>query len=66
MGVRSGEGALPPPETPLPSFSKLNFTSKMLNFTMQINAYQEGTKINTEVNARPLKNMGMHWNTRRR
>jgi len=31
-------------------FSKLNFIRKKLNFTMQINAYQEGTKINTEMN----------------
>jgi len=30
-------------------FSKLNFISKILNFTMQINAYQEGTKTNTGV-----------------
>ena len=29
---------------------------------MQINAYQEGTKINTEVNKGPLKNIGTHWN----
>jgi len=27
---------------------------------VQINAYQEGTKINTEVNDRPLKNIGTH------
>jgi len=31
-------------------FLKLNFISKILNFTMQINVYQEGTKVNTEVN----------------
>ena len=45
-------------------FSKFNFISKISNFTMQINAYQEGTKINTEVNERPLKNIGMHWSIR--
>jgi len=33
---------------------------------MQINAYQEGTKINTEVNKGPLKNVGTHWNIRHR
>ena len=31
---------------------------------MQINAYQEVTKINIEVNERPLKNIGLHWNIR--
>jgi len=31
---------------------------------MQINAYQEGTKINTKVNEQPLKNIGTHWNIR--
>ena len=31
---------------------------------MQINAYQEGTKIYTEVNERPLKNIGTHWDIR--
>ena len=31
---------------------------------MQINAYQEGTNVNTGVNERPLKNIGTHWNTR--
>ena len=30
---------------------------------MQINAYRESTKINTEVNERPL-NIGTHWNIR--
>jgi len=30
------------------------------------NAYQEGTKINNEVNERPLKNIGMHWSIRHR
>ena len=33
---------------------------------MQINAYQEDTKINTEVNERPLKNISTHWNIRHR
>jgi len=33
---------------------------------MQINAYQEGTKIDTEVNERPLKNIGTHWNIKHR
>jgi len=55
----------PPPQT-THHFSKLNFTSKTLNFTMQINAYQERTKINTEVNEQPLKNIGTHWNIRHR
>ena len=41
---------------------KLGFVSEILHFTMQINAYQEGTKINAEVNERPLKTIGMHWN----
>ena len=27
----------------------------------KISTYQEGTKINTEVNERPLKNIGTHW-----
>jgi len=31
---------------------------------MQINEYQEGTKITTEVNERFLKNLGTHWNKR--
>jgi len=30
---------------------------------MQINAYQEGTKINTEVNERVLKNIGTRKGT---
>jgi len=60
-----GSGLCPFPD-PTPSFSKLNFISKILNFTMQINAYQEGTKINTEVNERPLRNIGTHWNIRHR
>jgi len=38
----------------------------MLDFTKQINAYQERTQINTEVNERPLKNIGTRWNTRHR
>ena len=33
---------------------------------MQINAYQEGRKLNSEVNERPLKNIGTHWNIRHR
>jgi len=33
---------------------------------MQINAYQEDTKTNTEENERVLKNIGMHWNIRHR
>jgi len=33
---------------------------------MQINAYQEGTKINTEVTERPSKNIGTHWKIRHR
>ena len=31
---------------------------------MQINEYQECTKIITEVNERVLKNLGTHWNIR--
>jgi len=57
-------GALPPPLTLPHHFSQLNFISKILNFTRQIYAYQEGAKINTEVNERPLKNIGTHWNIR--
>jgi len=45
-------------------FSKLNFISKIWNFTIQINAYKEETKINTEVNGRVLMNIGTHWNIR--
>jgi len=41
-------------------FWKLNFISKMWNFTVQVNAYQESAKINTEVNERVLKNIGTH------
>ena len=52
------------PQTPPHHFSKLNFISKILNFALQISAYQEGTKINTEVNERSLKNIGTHWNIR--
>jgi len=37
-------------------FLKLNFISKTWNFTMQVNVYQEGTKMDTEVNERPY-----HW-----
>jgi len=47
----TGEGTEPPHQTQPNHFSKLNFVSEILNFTMKINAYQEGTKINTE-NAR--------------
>ena len=50
----TGEGTLPPPQNHSHHFSKLNFILKILNFTVQINAYQEGTKINTEVNERPF------------
>ena len=50
---------MPHPATSPHHFSKLNFISKILNFTMQINAYQEGTKINNEVN-----DIGTHWNIR--
>jgi len=31
---------------------------------MQINTYQEGTKINIEVNEQVMKNIGTHWNMR--
>jgi len=58
--------ALSPPRTPPHHFLKLNFISKILNFTMKISAYQEGTKINTEMNERPSKNIGTHWNIRHR
>jgi len=33
---------------------------------MQINAYKEGTKINTEVNERPMYSVGTHLNIRQR
>jgi len=52
-------GLCPSPD-PTHHFSKWNFF-KNLNFTIQINVYQEGTKINAEVNDRPLKNIGTHW-----
>ena len=29
---------------------------------MQINGYHDGTKITTEVNERPLRNIGTYWN----
>ena len=45
-------------QTPPRHFPKLNFNSKMSNFTMQINAYQESTKANIEVNERVSKNLG--------
>jgi len=51
------------PQTPLPSFFEIIFYFKN-NFTLQISAYQEGTKINTGVNERPLKNIGTHCNIR--
>jgi len=38
----------------------------VVNSTMQINAYQEGKEINTEINERPLKYVGTHWNIRHR
>ena len=47
------------PQTTTHHFSKLNFNSKICYFTVQINAYQEGTiKANTEVNEQVLKNLG--------
>jgi len=42
-----GRGLCPLPRPYPYNFSKLNFISKIFNFTMQINAYQEGTTINT-------------------
>jgi len=36
----------------------LYFLKKTLIFTVEIDAHQEGTKINTEVNERVLKNTG--------
>jgi len=54
---------MPPLQTPPLHFSKLKFITEILHFTMQISTYQEGTKIN-EVNERPLKNIGRHWNIR--
>jgi len=53
--VRGERGAQPSHH-----FLKLNFISKMWNFTVQVNAYQESAKINTEVNERVLKNIGTH------
>jgi len=55
-------GDTAPPHTLPHHFLKLNFTSKILNVKMQINAHQEGTNINSEVNERVLKNIGTHWN----
>ena len=50
-----------------PFFSKLSFISKILNFTMQINAYQEGMKVNIEVNEqRRILHISTHWNKRHR
>jgi len=40
---------------PSPSFLEINFFFKNINFCKEINAYQEGTEINTEVNERPLR-----------
>ena len=54
------------PKTHPHHFSKLNFISKTLKFTMQINAYQAGTKINTKVNEQPWKKIGTHSNIRHR
>jgi len=48
----------PSPQTISPSFFKIKFYSKIYNSTMQIKADEEGTKINTEVNERVLKNIG--------
>jgi len=48
-------------------FLKLSFISKILNFTMQISAYQEGMKINIEVNEqRRILHISTHWNKRHR
>jgi len=55
-----------PSDRTVTEFISLNFISKILDFTMQINAYQEDTKINTGVNEQPLKNIGTHWNKRTR
>jgi len=41
-------------------FLKLYLILKISNVAMQINAYQEDTKINTEVNKRLLQNNGTH------
>ena len=64
----TGEGGIlyPIPRAPFPHPTSLNFISKILHFTMQINAYLEGTTMNTEINERPLKNIAMHWNIRHR
>ena len=50
------EGALPPPQTH-PSFFEIKYSFKTITFCNANNAYQEGTKINTAVNERPLKNI---------
>ena len=42
--------------------SKLNFISKILNFNCKSVPTKKAQKINTEVNERPLKNIGTHWN----
>jgi len=41
-------------------FSKLIFFSKIWNFTAQVSVYQEGRKLNTEVNEQVMKNVSMH------
>ena len=52
----------PPPQSSPHNFWKLNFNSKTFyNANQCVLRYQEGTKINTEVNERALKNIGMHW-----
>jgi len=43
---------------------KLNSYSKSWNLTVQINAHQEGTKVNIKVNGRVLKNLDTYWNIR--
>jgi len=57
---------LAPPQPHPHHFSKLNFNSEIWNFTAQINAHKEGTKVNTAVTERVLKNLGTCWNIRHR
>jgi len=55
----TGDGALLDP--PYPLLFEVKFLFKNLNnleFYSAINAYQEGTKVNIEVNVRVLKNLG--------
>jgi len=52
----TGQGAEPPP----PSFLKIKFYFKNTDFYNANQCIQEGTKINTEVNQRPLKNIWGH------